>query len=92
MTALATTSGASSSVAKTPLTPATPMEGMGVEGVKGLREVLEKIQGEDGKGTWAVGLEDWLVEEGSGTIREHMDRVARGWKMEGLFADQLGGA
>ena len=64
---------------------------------KGAIELAEALQSlrvagqDDGSGTWAAGFEDWVVEEGSDTMREHMDRVCRGWQMKGMFSDALGG-
>lgn len=54
-------------------------------------EGLKSAEREGKVGTWAVGFEDWVNEEGASTRREHVDRVVRGWKMAGEFADALGG-
>lgn len=58
-----------------------------------MRDVLEGMEagGGNGSGVWAVGFEDHVNEEGIQSRREHLDRVVRGWKMSGMFPDQLGG-
>lgn len=63
-----------------------------------LRDALEGLSvdgagGADlsGAGVYAVGFADWVNEEGEGARAEQMDRLVRGWKMEGRFLDQLGG-
>ncbi|GAA5820170.1 hypothetical protein JCM10212_006493, partial [Sporobolomyces blumeae] len=42
-------------------------------------------------GVFAVSFADWVNEGGPELRKEHMDRVVRGWKMKGMFKDQLGG-
>ncbi|KAK4697552.1 hypothetical protein P7C70_g8196, partial [Phenoliferia sp. Uapishka_3] len=78
----------------------TPMgsETNGLTGQKAgsqLAEALQvlKVNGKEvsGEMTWAAGFEDWVVEEGSETMREHIDRVCRAWKMKGMFPDPLMG-
>ena len=55
-------------------------------------DVLEGMEaGGNGSGVWAVGFEDHVNDEGVQSRREHLDRVVRGWKMSGMFPDQLGG-
>ena len=57
-----------------------------------LRDVLEGMEaGGNGSGVWAVGFEEHVNDEGRDSRREHLDRVVRGWKMDGMFPDQLGG-
>ncbi|KAL8280410.1 hypothetical protein RQP46_007058 [Phenoliferia psychrophenolica] len=88
-------SGAGTAVgmSMTPLGPGTE----GATGSKGAFKLAEALKSlgttgpADGSGTWAAGFEDWVIEEGSETMREHADRVARGWHMDGRFSDQLGG-
>lgn len=41
---------------------------------------------------FAVGFEDWVNEGGMDARGEHLDRVCRGWKMSGMFGDQLNGS
>lgn len=61
----------------------------------GLERALEGLRvdgapsGEEG--TYAVGFADWVNAEGADARGEHIDRVVRGWKQEGMFMDQLGG-
>lgn len=89
------------SLGVTPLTTSgtgTPTTAGGGEAQ--LKDILEGLKlaatgraGEEAEveGTWAVGFEDWINEEGLEARKEHMDRIARGWKMAGMFPDQLGG-
>ncbi|GAA6014451.1 hypothetical protein JCM11491_007058 [Sporobolomyces phaffii] len=64
------------------------------EVVKSLRALeLGRTNSADGLGIWAVGFEDWINEssEAFELRNEHLDRIARGWKMSGQFLDQLAG-
>lgn len=59
--------------------------------LKDVMEGLKSAEQEGKSGTWAVGFEDWVNEEGPSARREHVDRVVRGWKMAGEFASALSG-
>ncbi|KAK4047909.1 hypothetical protein OIV83_005092 [Microbotryomycetes sp. JL201] len=87
------------SLSATPRTqPGTPSES--VTGAplstepKSLRDALEKLNVSDidvEKQVYAVSFADWVNEEGQECRREHIDRVVRGWKMTGEFAELLDG-
>ncbi|GAA6044359.1 hypothetical protein JCM8097_008407 [Rhodosporidiobolus ruineniae] len=78
--------------------PGTPAENATTDGaaldsvLEGLRDLAASNSGAaSGKaqtGPWAVAFEEGLTKE---ERREHVDRIVRGWKMAGMFLDQLGG-
>lgn len=40
----------------------------------------------------SVAIAKWINDEGKETRSEHMDRLVRKWREQGLFSDELGGA
>ncbi|KAI5480423.1 thiamine pyrophosphokinase-related protein [Pseudohyphozyma bogoriensis] len=74
-----------------PLTPASATPTASESAVP-ISEALSKLSI---KRTYAVGFSSWINEGEEGdphdVRKEHLDRIARGWKMTGQFADQLDG-
>ncbi|KAM0789109.1 hypothetical protein ACM66B_003164 [Microbotryomycetes sp. NB124-2] len=87
------------SLSATPRTqPGTPSESVTGATVttepKSLRDALEKLNVSDidvEKQVYAVSFAEWVNDEGQDVRREHVDRVVRGWKMSGEFAELLDG-
>lgn len=52
---------------------------------------IENREASPQNGIWGVAFAEWLNEEGKDARSEHMDRLCRSWKAQGLFNDELKG-